>query len=486
MQFNAPGLADYSGHFASLDSGDVSFGAGGSYFGRPDIVANLNKALGDGASFGTTSAAGPNGVNVLIPQSLETTLQVVGFKAQMLKLWQRIAKKPAYSTIEEYDMLKSFGQDELMWMSEGGLPNIDASEYSREVAQVRYLGTQRAVTHQMTLVNVISGIQNIIDREDRNGTLQLLRNLETALFEGDDRVDALSIKGIFQQIEVNAPKNVIDLRGKPITDAVLEDLDNRAADNYATIDTMFMDNRQKNNLSQFAFANKRFMIGNSGQQGQTNLGLPVERYIGNNSQFALESHQFIRAGVAYDLTFVPRVGAPAAPTSAALVEANNAASLLPVGTYSYAIVGVNSKGEGAEAVVTNGAAVDSSTTNGLTWVDPADAVYIKIYRRDTATGKYLFQAKVAKGVQAYNDAGQDVPGTSKAYALMMDGDEGMAWKQLAPLMKLPLAQIDTSIRWAILLYGTLMVYQPTKQFVFKNVGSVGIEHVYDEADRPRN
>jgi hypothetical protein len=68
-----------------------------------------------------------------------------------------------------------------------------------------------------------------------------------------------------------------------------------------------------------------------------------------------------------------------------------------------------------------------------------------------------------------------------AFGLYMDGEQGMMFKQLAPLLKMPLAQIDTSMRWAILLYGVLQVYQPQKCVLLINVGEVGMPPV-PEAD----
>ncbi len=61
-----------------------------------------------------------------------------------------------------------------------------------------------------------------------------------------------------------------------------------------------------------------------------------------------------------------------------------------------------------------------------------------------------------------------------AFLVDMDGENVLTYKQLAPLMKLPLARISASERFMILMYGMLEVYNPRRIVVFKNVGKLGI------------
>jgi hypothetical protein len=47
----------------------------------------------------------------------------------------------------------------------------------------------------------------------------------------------------------------------------------------------------------------------------------------------------------------------------------------------------------------------------------------------------------------------------------------LEFKQLGPMMKLDLAPINLMYRFALVLYGTPVLTQPTKSVVLKNVGS---------------
>jgi hypothetical protein len=47
----------------------------------------------------------------------------------------------------------------------------------------------------------------------------------------------------------------------------------------------------------------------------------------------------------------------------------------------------------------------------------------------------------------------------------------MSFKQLAPLMKLPLARISAAERFMILLYGMPLLYNPKRCVLLKNIGA---------------
>jgi hypothetical protein len=71
--------------------------------------------------------------------------------------------------------------------------------------------------------------------------------------------------------------------------------------------------------------------------------------------------------------------------------------------------------------------------------------------------------------QLINDYNANLPGTTSAYLFQMNRDN-MAWKQLAPMVRIPLATIDTSIRWAQVCYGVPVLYSPQKNVLFRNIG----------------
>ena len=84
-------LADYDGlnGFGSSSMNDVS---------------QLTKALSAGYA-----VANQQGGAALRVESLESSLKVVTFTNKHIKLWKKIPKSPAYSTVEEFNVLSQYG-----------------------------------------------------------------------------------------------------------------------------------------------------------------------------------------------------------------------------------------------------------------------------------------------------------------------------------------------------------------------------------------
>ena len=107
-----------------------------------------------------------------------------------------------------------------------------------------------------------------------------------------------------------------------------------------------------------------------------------------------------------------------------------------------------------------------------------------IYRSqldDTATGALLyplFEVSVAELAAGYDggaagiafDNNRWLPNTEEA--LLLESTQDIyEFKQLAPLMKMPLAQLSPAQRFMVLLYGTPILYQPKKMVRFINIGT---------------
>ena len=56
--------------------------------------------------------------------------------------------------------------------------------------------------------------------------------------------------------------------------------------------------------------------------------------------------------------------------------------------------------------------------------------------------------------------------------MLSGGSEVMKFKQLAPFTKVPLATIDTSVRWAQILLGALQIQKPLHNGMFINIGKL--------------
>src|SRR5690606_1201574 len=132
-----------------------------------------------------------NDMSALRPQSLEGTLKIVTAKESHIKFWKELPKKQAFNTVEEFNVLDSYGGNSSPFFTEGGLPNEEDSNYIRQSQMVKFLGTTRVVTHPATLVRNTVG--DIVAREQTNGTLWLLQQLERNLFFADSAMNPLEL-----------------------------------------------------------------------------------------------------------------------------------------------------------------------------------------------------------------------------------------------------------------------------------------------------
>lgn len=203
-------------------------------------INSLNKALSAGADINKPAVEAGQGFALRV-ESLENTLKNTEYRMEHIKLWKSIPKLAAYNTVEEHNEISSFGlNNDAGFIAEGDLPTEDDSTYERKYAIIKYMGTVRRVTHPMTLVKPAHG--NVISLETVNGTMHLLRMLNKALYYGDSSLSDLQFDGFEKLMNDNAnANNIIDLRGKPLSEDYLTDgaLTAMDAPNYGQVTHLF-------------------------------------------------------------------------------------------------------------------------------------------------------------------------------------------------------------------------------------------------------
>lgn len=447
-------------------------GGGGPGAASVEDVAELNKALsaggGNGGTHGvqTAGAMGP-----LMPESLDPLLTSMTYTEQEFKFWKAVYKDPAYNTAEEYNRLHKVGSGEAAFIGEGDLPSEEDSTYSREVTLVKFMGTTRRVTHVASLVRTM-GIENAVAQETKNGTLWLMRQLEESLFFGDSNIISVQFDGL-NKLMADGGTPTYDLRGDPLTEEVLSGMCAvvRQAPNYGSIDTVFCSIGVKNDLKNLIRDRLRASFGTA---------VDFEPKVDGFANVKIEDNVFIQEGgrpyasglgPASKRPLTPVLGA-AGTSSPVTASAQFAAG--DAGTYYYKIVAYNRYGRSAPLTVT-GFAIAAGDSGVIPVVDGGQdtAGYI-VYRSAKDAGaatdcKEIFRVKRSGASQDIVDLNDYLPGCSTVFGLEMK-PAVIGWKQLAPFTKLPLATIDTSIRWMQVLYGALQLKAPRHAFRIINVG----------------
>ena len=218
-------------------------------------VNDLSKALSAG-----TAVSGQTGGSSLRVESLESSLKVVTFTNKHIKLWKKIAKSPAYSTVEEFNVLSNYGAAGAFGFTrEGELPQSQDSTYSRQTALVKFMGTTRSVTHPMTLVNPAHG--DVVALENQNGILWLLERVEDSLFHGNSD---LAFDGESEQWDgldalINSA-NVVDLEASPLQEADIEEASNLVIENFGYPTDMFLGTRPMSDLVKTFYPRERVQL----------------------------------------------------------------------------------------------------------------------------------------------------------------------------------------------------------------------------------
>ena len=463
MEGNQVGLSDYEGltGFGLLPAGDQDA---------------LQKALSAG-----NQAPRHDGGSALRVESLEATLRILTFSQGHIKLWKDIPKLPAFSTSEEYTIQTAYGGENGPFTREGELPQVQDAAYERRVEMIKFLGTQREVTHPATLVRNAYG--NIIARETQNGAVWLMERVERALFRGQASVIPDSFDGIDEQIlrdPFASANNVLDLRGGPITEDVIEEATNIVVENYGLSSALYLAPRAQSDMSKQFYSRQR---GTFGQRDGT-IGYSAKMMETNAGDIALRGDIFLRSGKNNGVKSAPAsqtsVRSPTAPTLAASSTGTTGSlfAAADAGTYQYKVTGLNRFGESAAAQLSGGQVVASGDGVSVVITDGGGS--------DVATGYRIYRSKVGGAVGSeqmvldiprplgaatttFLDLNQFLPGTSRAYLLQMNL-QSMSVRQLAPMMKIPLATLAASIRWMQLLYMTPIVYSARKNVILINVG----------------
>ena len=458
-------------------------------FGNLDVLENLQKAL----SAGTGVDAGAfTGGRALIPESLENTLVNVLWSQDEARLFQRIKKKAVSSPVHQWDKRTEVGDSDGAWVAEGGSSFEKDQTIARVYATAKYLQTLRKATLQATLSNMI---ENAMTIEQNAGALWIVREVEKALFYGDDGIVAEQPKGIIQQINDAAGNaatygssvadNILDIRGASADSAEFEKKMNEATrtirDKYGKGSLLLTSTMVMQDVQNLLRDRIRF------NAGQTQGGAVFNRYPTPFGELELLDDVFIREG------FTPGTpstiaGAPAAPTQsvapASVAVAGSELSFWTagdVGAYDYKVTAVSKFGESAPVAMTQLAASVAGQKVTMTVADGATAgTGFKLYRSKKGGGaadcRYVKTVARTGATTVITDFNAELPGCSHGFILTMDQVyDAIEWFQFLPLMKFDLYPTNQAVYpFLMLLFGALALKKSEQHVYIRNIAPANL------------
>lgn len=453
-------------------------------FGSMDAakVDALQKALSISQNYGTTAPGALQGGSALAVEDLDRTLKLVTHGLEHLKLWKDIIKEKVVQTVHEYNVQNSYGQEVSPFFQMGGTPQSTDANYDREFIQVKYLGTQGQVQHNLTLIQAAHG--PVIAREVKNKTVELLARNERAMFEADSAINSLEYDGIEAQITVKEAQSQYKSTAFAGYNGVGED-DSVILDIRAKFDGEVAERMALVNVNNFGMAmdcylgtdihsvfSREFYLKQRTLPGETlTSGNRVKEHTGS-IDYRFKPSLFNRPRISPMTASISGQAAPTLSGGASPADASSQFEAGDAGAYGYQLSMVYADGETLPSALTS----VTVAAGDIVTVQPAytgSPLYALVFRtaKDDAAGqaKCIGRVKVlGTGVAVVIDRNAIVPGTGKAFLLMHDAD-ALAWKQLGSMIKYDLAVTDTSYKWLQLMYGTPLVAAGRKHVIAKNI-----------------
>ncbi len=477
-----------------------------------DIIKAMEAGLETGRDYNDEIHNGP-GLKV---ESLDPIVKILENRESHLVFWKKLPKMRVYNTVHEYNQLYRYGDDVGIANLEGETPQFTDSQYRRKSIILKFLGIGGQVTHPSTLVKTADGL-NMYSREIQNKTIRLLTSIDQALTDFDSSKTAVQFDGIFRQhllgineiVSANAGKTseqlldgyfedpaVINADGAVLTDANVEDAANAVVnDRFGMVTEILSNPIVFNDYVKNFHDSKRVLIGTgvTGTEG-ANMGQSVNTISTQFGKISVANDIFFdrRSPIAYNRAATSDKS-PATPTAggtpiAVATDTKTQFNANYAASYFYVVTAKNRYGESAPLAI-------NTTTQGVTATQAVDLTFTAtagnyaaesyvIYRTDPdvatrTTAKYypMYEVSVAELAAGYDgaaalsirDRNRFIPNTHSA---IVYSNNNQIWEylQLAPIMRMDFAITSPSRRFAVLNYGSPVLYQPGKISRIINIG----------------
>ena len=460
-----------------MDEMEVGFGVDS----QKDIN-ELAKSLAVGYAVGTTDQTGFGATRL---ESLEKTLKMAVAEEKTAKFWKALQKSKGNSTVEEFSSVSAIG--DANFYVEGGIPEEYDEEIKREFETTKYIGAVGKVP------NVALSVKSMVDNMalvKKLKAIAIIRACNRKSFFGNSTNVSVEWNGYLTQFlnrVKNPTQNIIDLQGKCLNAETLAEVSQIVGDNWGDPNNIqgWISRDAFKNYAKELIKTKTFMVGNA--EIRDIVSVPKTFEVGDGSG-SLETDIYLRQkGQTYFDQAYPKVNSNASAFSATNTKApatltSGQASLsidvltgstLPNATYDYCVVPINQYGAGAgfelksNVVGSNKKVTFTLADNGSTYPATAFEIYRKLSSKLLLTD-YRYVSTIKTGGV---DDGTEVPETTYGFFWDWNFDQVLDFKQLLPMVAMPLATIDDSIRWLQKLYGTPILYNPNKMVLIKNIGT---------------
>lgn len=401
-----------------------------------------------------------------------------------LIFYREITKRPAQSTVVKYDVYLRHGNvGHSRFVREIGVAPVSDPNIRQKTVSMKYVSDTKNMSIASGLVNNIADPAQILTED---AIAVVAKTIEWASFYGDASLTAdvegegLEFDGLAKLIDKN---NVIDAKGEPLTQKLLNEVAVRVGKGFGTATDAFMPiGVQADFVNNLLNNQYQLMADNS---GNVNAGYNVQGFYSSRGFIKLHGSTVMENELILDESLQPLPNAPQPAKVSATVETAQKGNFTDESdrALTYKVV-VNSDdaesapSEAVEATVTN-------ATDGVKLTISVNSMYqqqpqfVSIYRQGKETGMFYLIKRVPmskvneEGKLVFVDKNETLPETADVFVGEMS-PQVLHLFELLPMMKLPLAQINASVTFAVLWYGALALRAPKKWARIKNVRYIAV------------
>lgn len=482
-----------------------------------DILKAMEAGLQTGMQYNNQINNG-GGLKV---ESLDSTLKILGNRLNQLVYLMEMPKHKIDNTVHQYNQLYKYGEEVGIFNTEGETPEETDSQYRRKSIITKFMGVTGQVTHPAMLARLAGGM-NMYTKEVENKTILLQTILDARLVDADSTCVPEQFDGVFRQHMLgvnemdggtaegktseqlldnyfNSPA-VIDAQNQVLNDNLIQDAANVVVNVYnGYIDRIISNPIVFNNYVKLFHESKRVIVGLAASVTGATMGQSVNDVTTQFGKINIKNDRF------FDERKPITVGkqatspkAPVIPVVGTTIKVNNNDTKTNfgrhTGTYGYLVTAKNRYGESAPLNITSGGAqavaatdsVEFGFTAGVGGAYAATCFVIYRTKKDAAlnnTTEYypIFEVPASQMASGWDGAAANhvrdrnriIAGTKSALIYYNDNQIN-EYLQFADTMKMDFAITAPSRRFAILNYGTPVLYQPAKIVRIVNIGEEGL------------
>lgn len=454
-------------------------------------------------------------------ESLDATLKILSNRLNQLVYLNEMPKQKIDNTVHQYNQLFKYGEEVGIFNTEGETPEESDSIYRRKSVITKFMGVTGQVTHPATIAKLAGGM-NMYTQEVENKTILLQTILDQRLVDADSSCVPEQFDGVFRQhmLGLNEAEGgsyegltseqildnyfnsaaVVDAQGKVLNDGLVEDAADVVVNTYnGYVDRIISSPSVFSDYVKSFHESKRVIVGLNGSVAGATMGQSVNDIMTQFGKIDIKNDKYFdirkplnsaRRPTSAKAPLTPVAGA----TPTAAVDADTKTNFgNHAGSYGYAVTAKNRYGESAPLMLTAAAAqavtasqsVDLQFTAGVGGAYAADCFVIYRTKANAVlngTTQYypIFEVPANLLTNGYDgaaagkvrDRNRIIAGTKSALVYYNDSQIN-EYLQFADTMKMDFAITAPSRRFAILNYGTPVLYQPAKIVRIVNIGEIG-------------